>query len=632
MAAVVGNHTINIESDIDSLDIDVARLARIELNSSASKGSRFSHSLGATEMVSFQRETETASIQESTALASAAEGAEVVRGKRLVKLQSSSNLWASGTNEKELKANMYIHLSDPIQRWRTDRILPWKMILQGVKVLLVLAQAFLLTASPFDYRAYIMPEMQEVFTNLLVKSPTDAISRYTFYAYSIDDVVEELQFSSDQFYNLKNIALSGYDYVKAENGSITPIQVILTQYNLVELNTAERTYTLDGTHNDISFWLQPFAQSQKSIINQFLNASQDPDFVRFVKMDVLFRVNHLRVVPPTMVLCYVISIKMSYQPVGGGIVQYSLSANPEYVSCKKRVVVNKSDDIDVTISLLTTLDVAVLIICTVSLISTAVVILKSYKLAKAMGIFYHTHLDIDLSWRERRPLFSYWHMFAILSDLFFIAGTVAKIASSYNYSSSLIAVKVMLGTGIALQSAVMLRYISYFEQLNALTRALSVAFPPLVKFITCVGILFLAYALCGWVILSPYHSKFTYFHEVLYSLLTSMNGDDIYTDFVSMPSQKKAVYVTGVLFFTSFIMLFFYSVRNLALSLIIHAHQESHVEEETVTDEVNLFIYSGPLTSNGVSLREIAGARKFVDPDIIRNRKPRRGQRYSTVS
>lgn len=43
-----------------------------------------------------------------------------------------------------------------------------------------------------------MPEMQEVFTNLLVKSPTDAISRYTFYAYSIDDVVEELQFSSDQ--------------------------------------------------------------------------------------------------------------------------------------------------------------------------------------------------------------------------------------------------------------------------------------------------------------------------------------------------------------------------------------------------------------------------------------------------
>ena len=45
-------------------------------------------------------------------------------------------------------------------------------------------------------------------------------------------------------------------------------------------------------------------------------------------------------------ICYdgemLLYMQMSYQPVGGGIVQYSLSANPEYVSCKKRVVVNKS--------------------------------------------------------------------------------------------------------------------------------------------------------------------------------------------------------------------------------------------------------------------------------------------------
>ena len=64
----------------------------------------------------------------------------VARGKKLVKLQSRSNLWASGTNEKELKANMYIHLSNPLERWRTDQILPLKMILQGMKTFFVLAQ------------------------------------------------------------------------------------------------------------------------------------------------------------------------------------------------------------------------------------------------------------------------------------------------------------------------------------------------------------------------------------------------------------------------------------------------------------------------------------------------------------
>ena len=34
------------------------------------------------------------------------------------------------------------------------------------------------------------------------------------------------------------------------------------------------------------------------------------------------------------------------------------------------------------------------------------------------------------------------------------------------------------------------------------------------------------------------------------------------------------------------------------------------VEEDSAINEVNLFIYSGPLTPGGVSLRDIAGATK----------------------
>ena len=37
-----------------------------------------------------------------------------------------------------------------------------------------------------------------------------------------------------------------------------------------------------------------------------------------------------------------LSHQMDYQSVGGGVVQYSLSASPEYVSCNKGVVINKS--------------------------------------------------------------------------------------------------------------------------------------------------------------------------------------------------------------------------------------------------------------------------------------------------
>lgn len=60
MAAVVGVQDITSEPDVD---VDVARAARTKLNSAASEGPRVSQSHGATELVSFHRDAETATIQ-----------------------------------------------------------------------------------------------------------------------------------------------------------------------------------------------------------------------------------------------------------------------------------------------------------------------------------------------------------------------------------------------------------------------------------------------------------------------------------------------------------------------------------------------------------------------------------------
>ena len=43
--------------------------------------------------------------------------------------------------------------------------------------------------------------------------------------------------------------------------------------------------------------------------------------------------------------------------------------------------------------------------------------------------------------------------------------------------------------------------------LQTLSRALDIAFPRLLKFLVCVGILFSAFMLCGWVTLAPFHYK-----------------------------------------------------------------------------------------------------------------------------
>ncbi len=53
---------------------------------------------------------------------------------------------------------------------------------------------------------------------------------------------------------------------------------------------------------------------------------------------------------------------------------------------------------------------------------------------QAMGTFYRDQLGIELSWRERRSLFSGWHFLNLGSDIMIIIGTATKFALDYNVS------------------------------------------------------------------------------------------------------------------------------------------------------------------------------------------------------
>ena len=117
---------------------------------------------------------------------------------------------------------------------------------------------------------------------------------------------------------------------------------------------------------------------------------------------------------------------------------------------------------------------------------------------QAMGAFYKNNLNIELSWWERRALFPAWHGINTFSDIIIIIGSVYKIFVDFNVclnTSSLIHIRiyitdvfsklraalsflflqvtfvesptrVLLGTAMIVQALVILRYISYFKQLN----------------------------------------------------------------------------------------------------------------------------------------------------------------------
>ena len=114
--------------------------------------------------------------------------------------------------------------------------------------------------------------------------------------------------------------------------------------------------------------------------------------------------------------------------------------------------------------------------------------------------------------------------------------------------------------------------------LQALNRTLYLAFPELLKFLLCALILFIAFALTGWIVLGPFHEKFVDLNSSIESLFGLFNGDDIYNTFVMIdPDDDIVVYAYSRFFLYIFLALFIYAVLNLFTSLVITAYDSSQV-------------------------------------------------------
>ncbi len=69
-----------------------------------------------------------------------ADGATREKRKRLQKLRSTLDFDALARNELELKANLFFHIGNPVKRWRVERVVPIKLLLQLLKSFCLLTQ------------------------------------------------------------------------------------------------------------------------------------------------------------------------------------------------------------------------------------------------------------------------------------------------------------------------------------------------------------------------------------------------------------------------------------------------------------------------------------------------------------
>lgn len=537
------------------------------------------------------------------------------------------------TNEKELKLSLFYHISNPFTRLKIYRVFPLKFAVHLIKTLCIVTQAILFIQSPSGMQSVFQSEVQKVVSSLFVqpdvlasvtgKSPLAPSTVYT--AYRIQDVKAALDFAGFRFGNLSRIA-QGYEYAKNSEGFPLPIEVTLTAYASDKLDAAKKSYVLNVEKNSSSFFLDP--EAGIGIVDQLNGQCADNCIERFLTLDLTFRANDIRIMQPTQVQCYNVTSKLQFVASNGRLLHtYTVKADLKCMDCVNYIqAINTSGDFHIILGFRVTLGFIVLAICITSFYLTIKALMTSYKLAKAMGTFYREQLHKNLSWKERMILFEYWHAINILSDLCTVVGTALVIRFDQNYNCSQDipydseGVRILLGIGIVLQAGVIIRYVSYFPKFNVLSRTLEIAFPRLLKYVIFVTILFTAFMFCGWVVLSPFHYKFSSFYESFYTLFTMMNGDDLYNTFVGFNiAESTLVYIFSQAYFTSFMALFIYAILNLFVSLVVEAREDSQNINPLLKNEVRRFLFSGSLTEGGVALRDLGLVQQdvFVEPDVI---------------
>uniref|UniRef100_A0A671UYK7 Mucolipin TRP cation channel 2 n=1 Tax=Sparus aurata TaxID=8175 RepID=A0A671UYK7_SPAAU len=166
-----------------------------------------------------------------------------------------------------------------------------------------------------------------------------------------------------------------------------------------------------------------------------------------------------------------------------------------------------------------------------------------------------------------------WYVLVIVSDLLAIVGSILKMEIQAKSLTSYDVCSIFLGTSTLMVWVGVIRYLGYFQKYNVLILTMKAAFPKVLRFCCCAGMIYLGYTFCGWIVLGPYHEKFEGLSRVAECLFSLLNGDDMFTTFAQLKDKNTLVWVFSRAYLYSFISLFIYMVLSLFIALITDAYE-----------------------------------------------------------
>ncbi|XP_046434419.1 mucolipin-3-like [Neodiprion fabricii] len=482
--------------------------------------------------------------------------------------------------ENIMRRKLRFFFMNPIEKWHAKRRIPYKFIIQVIKLILVTVQLCLFAHNNYMHVNYTW-DNRIAFSHLFLKGwdNTQEVAAYPpaigpLALYRQDEFFQTIDYALKGYNNLSN-AIGPYSYV-AEDNSIVPVQLCLHRYKVGKIFGFNESYVFNSeivekcfnvTHN-----LSKSFESRK-----FFQEKQEPiDFPALVRAYLKFAIKTVNfkaagaITPPD---CYLFNITIDFDNRDhDGQMLLSLDADPIRLRCKEDATYIMDNEIEMKLG--TLLNMLVIIVCTISLILCSRAICKAQLLKYETVSFFQNTYGKKLSVEGRLEFLNLWYIMIIINDLLIIMGSAIKeqIERTHYGGDQWNTCSVFLGTGNLLVWFGVLRYLGFFKTYNVVILTLKKAAPKVARFLICAILIYAGFTFCGWLILGPYHLKFRSLATTSECLFALINGDDMFATFSIMSFKSPMLWWYSRIYLYTFISLYIYVVLSLFISVIMDAY------------------------------------------------------------
>uniref|UniRef100_UPI003AAC0B83 mucolipin-2 n=1 Tax=Centroberyx gerrardi TaxID=166262 RepID=UPI003AAC0B83 len=473
--------------------------------------------------------------------------------------------------EETLRDDLRYYFMSPCEKYRARRHIPWKLGVQILKIIMITTQLILFGLNNQLVVSY-KEENTMALKNLFLKDYSGVDEDdYSIAVYTQQDVYDSLFYVLDQYSQLGRLSVGPISYAEDEEGKLLPLVLCKEYYKRGSVEPSDEAYDIDAQLEEACMSHDPKTTNQWKAHN---SSFFDLDFYRLVDIKITFQlkgINLQTVRSRELPDCYSFYITIMFDnQCHSGKVKIFLDIDALSSTCRDWKI---SGTAQKNTHYLLVFDGFVILVCLTSAVLCARSIILAVRLLQRFSRFFRENYNRKVCEDDQSEFLNGWYVLVIVSDLLAIVGSILKMEIQAKSLTSYDVCSIFLGTSTLMVWVGVIRYLGYFQKYNVLILTMKAAFPKVLRFCCCAGMIYLGYTFCGWIVLGPYHEKFEGLSRVAECLFSLVNGDDMFTTFAQLKDKNTLVWLFSRVYLYSFISLFIYMVLSLFIALITDAYE-----------------------------------------------------------